>query len=375
MTPGPTLIFKCLVCEGLMSSSTIASGNTLGATVRSDGKINAPMLPRTPPLVACPHCSAPFQLLGAEPVEQYELALPFFGKAVKNDLHALKTAQDQYAAQSALATQYRSVPRFSEASLDQCLEWIQSSQLSADTALTAHLYTWHRINDKRALEHNRPFSPAEASCLRQLLALLPPDSDDAALLRAEAFRELGCFADAASTLRRPFTDHEAAQAEQLMQAIERGDTQPFSFASTDRDDDSEYLWSWMARQVASDSYDEPLEDDLDPPVFTISNRNWWVKVLGMCSHRWALIETQHAGSVQVYFFLDDDQPNGPSPYKRNQIKGRSAVLGSQSFETVQAATRFLIQEGYDDLELNPGPWVAYVPRGHFYDARQPGKGF
>ena len=56
MLPGPILIKQCPQCQKLFSESTLASGNTIGATFWTDGKCEAPMLPETPWLVKCAHC-------------------------------------------------------------------------------------------------------------------------------------------------------------------------------------------------------------------------------------------------------------------------------------------------------------------------------
>lgn len=58
LTPGPTKIRKCSVCSELFRQFIIASGNAIGATFWSDGKLEAPMLPEQPWLVRCPQCSA-----------------------------------------------------------------------------------------------------------------------------------------------------------------------------------------------------------------------------------------------------------------------------------------------------------------------------
>ena len=67
----------------------------------------------------------------------------------------------------------------------------------------------------------------EKANLLALLDLLPPDSDAEILLRAEILRELGRFDEAAQSLDHDFAIDFAARAEQIMQAAEREDAQPF----------------------------------------------------------------------------------------------------------------------------------------------------
>lgn len=52
-------IFKrCQHCLGLIEQPSMISGNTIGARIWTDGKMDAPMLPELPQIVKCPHCSA-----------------------------------------------------------------------------------------------------------------------------------------------------------------------------------------------------------------------------------------------------------------------------------------------------------------------------
>ena len=53
MTPGPTLVLACPVCGALVRQRSLASGNTFGATLWSDGRFDAPMLPDAPALALC----------------------------------------------------------------------------------------------------------------------------------------------------------------------------------------------------------------------------------------------------------------------------------------------------------------------------------
>jgi len=48
MLPGPNEYFKCSKCSQIVSRGSIASGNTFGAVLYSDGNQIAPMLPKFP---------------------------------------------------------------------------------------------------------------------------------------------------------------------------------------------------------------------------------------------------------------------------------------------------------------------------------------
>ena len=58
MLPGPDMYKHCSSCHQLIIEETLMSGNTFGAIYWSDGKREAPMLPKTPWLITCPHCKA-----------------------------------------------------------------------------------------------------------------------------------------------------------------------------------------------------------------------------------------------------------------------------------------------------------------------------
>jgi len=77
MLPGPTLVKKCGECAGLFKQRTLTSGNTCGATYWTDGRMAAPMLPRTPALVRCPHCSAVLWAKGLEEADSFQTYLGF----------------------------------------------------------------------------------------------------------------------------------------------------------------------------------------------------------------------------------------------------------------------------------------------------------
>ena len=147
MTPGPKLIYRCGTCQGLFSRSTIASGNNFDAKIRSDGKMDAPMLPSTPPLVSCPHCGSPFCLIGIKPEGEYD---PFAMIARSGFINKTKSGRlsigqiDDHASNS----MYEHVPNHTMASLEQCLGFINESTLTKDTEMVLRWYAWHLINGR-----------------------------------------------------------------------------------------------------------------------------------------------------------------------------------------------------------------------------------
>ena len=71
MTTGPEVIISCPECKALSRFSTMASGNTFGSTLWSDGYRYSPMLEPSVPVIQCDDCSRIFLKWKAEEVGQY----------------------------------------------------------------------------------------------------------------------------------------------------------------------------------------------------------------------------------------------------------------------------------------------------------------
>lgn len=56
MIPGPDTVIACPHCQALARCWTLASGNTFGAELWTDGKQIAPMLPERPQITQCAAC-------------------------------------------------------------------------------------------------------------------------------------------------------------------------------------------------------------------------------------------------------------------------------------------------------------------------------
>jgi hypothetical protein len=195
----------------------------------------------------------------------------------------------------------------------------------------------------------------EQENLQKMLRLIDQNTDSHLLLRAEIFRQLGQFSDAEYMLDFDFDDADAARAEQLMLAISRKDTFPFQFVG--RDEAYDYETAWQARRYEPEDPSKFNFAELTPPVFKIGNRDWWVKVLGMLCHNWALIERNDDGTVTVYFFQDQGG------------KERPAIIDSLSFAGVREARNGLKRNGFELLKTYPGPWMGCEPKGFIYDDR------
>ena len=71
MIPGPTYLYECPNCQTVITRDSISSGNTFGAVLYSDGKTDAPMLPRFPDLTKCRQCQTIFWLSKTKEIGEY----------------------------------------------------------------------------------------------------------------------------------------------------------------------------------------------------------------------------------------------------------------------------------------------------------------
>lgn len=62
MIIGPTYVYACPDCQYRVSKSSLASGNTFGATHYSDMRVDAPMMPSYPRITKCERCDCIFWL-------------------------------------------------------------------------------------------------------------------------------------------------------------------------------------------------------------------------------------------------------------------------------------------------------------------------
>ena len=373
MLPGPTLIFLCLHCGGEFLKRTISSGNTLRATYRSDWKMAAPMLPRTPKLAACPHCGEAIWLPEYEPIEKFDLYRDGNNfRALLGDLESSASAaisvhdsvkeriaeENRKAAKARaerLSSLHENTPTVGELSPEKCLLFIEARVLSEETEIALRIQVMHLVNDRRYLDRSPILSPVELKNMYRLLKLLKEDDESSVLLRAEIYREFGQFSDAERELDRDFTD--GAKAEQLIRAVQVRDVLPFQFVTGGASHDYEYAWEM--RRYKAEKVPQTL-DELDPPIFNISNRNWWVKVLGMLCHNWALMDRDEDGSVIIYFFQDTTHGERPK------------VVDSLKFASAIDAMREIRRNGFEKLSQCPGPWVGAEPRGYIWDGRVSG---
>jgi hypothetical protein len=313
--------------------------------------MDAPMLPTTPLLTACPHCKSPVFWPDTNVVASYETYIPRFFSLSEPDPKQLEYEKQQ----AELETKYKGEPEYAEATSSQVAEFLKKNELSEKHEHSLRMQFWWVTNDERTSGKRDALSSEERANLSKLLQLVGQGSDSMLLLSAEIYRELGQFEEAKRCLDFDFQGNQAAMAEQLMRAIEEGNILPFRFVS--RDNQYDYEYAWIERRYSPEEPSKYNFADLNPPVFKISNRDWWVKVLGMLSHNWALVERNPDGSATVYFF--QDTPQGDRP----------AIIDSLEFPSVLNARQGLLRYDFKILSTYPGPWMGCEPKGLIYDSR------
>lgn len=370
-TPGPTLIYECTCCKKSFMRRTIASGNTFGARLRSDGRMFAPMLPTTPPIIACPHCNEAVKLFELEPIANFRTYFPGSFFSMLKEEKQSDQEQNQEKIEREIAEKFQDTPMYELANSLQYFAILENNKFEpkVELALRKHALWTHndelypytvpsrfkeRIKSHTSLEDKSiDKSISNAKINMQLLAdNLDSSQEDELMLKAELMRELGKFEQACLLLDREISD--GATAEQIIRRAEQKNDRVFLLAEKDDLYDLEYAWT--ARRYEPEKIAIPFEE-LQPPLFKIKNRNWFVKVLGMLTHNWALIEENKDLTATVYFF--QDQPEGERP----------AVIDSLNFADETEAWDALNRNGFELLKTSPGPWMGCEPKGYFYDAR------
>jgi hypothetical protein len=267
MLPGPKLIYRCDACRGLFARRTLASGNTLGARFRSDGWMHARMLPRTPPLVACPHCQFTICMIGAVHEAEYQY---YFGSWIPfGEPTPEQIAQKQ--AHEALKALYGQVPDYDLPILAECFDYLQTKDLNG-REWPLRMHVWHRVNDERLDTCRTVLSAPEVANLQALLQGIQSREEAGPLLHAEILRELGRFDEAAQALACEVEEDQTIRAEQIMRAIERGDDQPFIFESGRADDDFRFSRAWKARRYSAKIQPKSQDEREDPSTGLASQR-------------------------------------------------------------------------------------------------------
>jgi len=231
----PEAIF-CPHCDGEMLNYVGISGNTIGATLWTDGFLDAPMLQPYVRAIRCPHCSKAF---------------------FRDDARSSGISREDSLAEGDDA-----VPGVYDGGLSAYRELLGKTD-DRERMHYLRIRIWHAQNDKvrkahgKALRERRrarfggasddtdaapplkvevPVANASFQAnLRALLELLGDNPDDT-LMRAEIWRELGGF-DQALEIARTISDEREWVARQIIALAEAGDAQVAVLARPDEDED------------------------------------------------------------------------------------------------------------------------------------------
>lgn len=197
MSPGPTIVRECCACGKNIAQYTIRSGNTIGARFWTDGARDAPMLRDQPWLVKCPHCRT---LVWIDEQKQVGVIDPRGSET---------RGADKFAdARPALTPTLQDYAHFLEAG-------VSDKQKERYVRLRA----WWAGNDlRRESGQSTPLDSFETANLRAFVTLLDEAEDNDRLMKAEALRELGEFADAEILLATEFGD-ELKQAVSIIRDL------------------------------------------------------------------------------------------------------------------------------------------------------------
>ena len=186
MIPGPDQIIACPKCKGLAKYRTIVSGNTFGATLWSDGKQVAPMLPVPPAVVKCRHCGEYYWLADAEEVGMVE--------QWNGEDHQIKP-------------EWTSAKEVIEPTEDEYYLALESSLVTnPQEERNLRILAWWRSNDDFRNDYDEKdrqqtsMTEQRRKNLEGLVCLLHEDDLSDAIMKAEVLRELGEFESASKVL-------------------------------------------------------------------------------------------------------------------------------------------------------------------------------
>ena len=351
-TPGPTLIKKCKSCEGFVKQRTIASGNTFGARYWTDGKVDASMLPMTPSAVRCPHCHSLLWISSLEEVGEIPGSRGFGVPRPEYD-HS-----------------FDSHPFIDNLETDDYLMALRKGELSKDQEVYLRTMYWRLMNDPRRRSQSPiAFSVEEQENLRNLLPLVYEMDESSRLIRAEIHRELGEFEECEKALDYDFSEDYIPAAVTIYMLQEEKNS---SVGEIHPEGMDVVTWHYH-RDQKNLKWHSPKPvvqfDPSGPPIFEIKSRVWWIKILGMLQHNWALIEESENGTATVFFFHDKGEHIGFSGYSLWQLKGRCAIVDSLEFESVQLAKEGLSRNGFRLHGIGEMLGFDVKPRGNFFDSR------
>lgn len=184
-------------CKNPVKLSTIASGNTCGATFWTDGKREAPMMPDQPWLLKSPSEGVLFWADECEKVGQLD---PFRGAKEKSE----DWSRLEYAEEPSEADYFAALSS-GIADTDNKIRYLR-------------MRLWWTGNDRIRCGESQQLTDAHFRNLEAFSVLLSDSDHNQRLMKAEAMRELSRFDEALSLLNFAYSDdysHAVARIREL----------------------------------------------------------------------------------------------------------------------------------------------------------------
>ena len=112
-----------------------------------------------------------------------------------------------------------------------------------------------------------------------------------------------------------------------------------------------------------------LDTENKPEIISLDTSDWWVKVLAMLQHNWAVINDNNNGTVTAYFFHDGGTTKNSIAFHYRSVRDMIAIVDSIEFSSRSDAVERLLHNGFIRLADLPGPWHGNEPKGKVFDAR------
>jgi hypothetical protein len=250
MWPGPHLIKQCHQCQKPFEDWTLSSGNTFGATMWTDGKCEAPMLPDTSLLVKCPHCN---HLLWIDEAPQLGEVAPFGSRSQWPDAQRYGTLSEEEFL-SALEMKFTDSPK--KVHYLRLRAWwaandpFRKGQRSPPEHLSAHarknMKCLYDSISESALSQFAVVHPLALEVVHPLLL------EEQRVLKTELARELGLFEEAKRLLAFPFGSDWRHRLRVISDLVEQRET---NVARVRGDEAEEY--SPIATCTPEDDLDVP----------------------------------------------------------------------------------------------------------------------
>lgn len=235
MILGPDIYYKCPKCGAYLYTHSLTSGNTFGAKTYSDGRMDAPMLPKFPNLTKCRKCEAIVMLNRLEP--QYKKR------------HLCKKYKCMHMD---IIDLYKALDAFPNDELYIRLKiWRAYNDFFRPFSVPTSVNTCHLLDSQKYIDN----------CCR-LLILLNKENDDERLIMAELNRNLGNFTECLDLIQKSQRRKESIERILTLEC-ERGNR------CTVRVDNYFKILEEKAKQEAERKEQERINEEMKDPRWKV----------------------------------------------------------------------------------------------------------